>query len=73
MGIFCEISKHFQNVFLMRCKNFLKIHKTNGEKRFSKYVCRWLYCKNSNTIDCDNNNHAICFLILGSLALPGSP
>ena len=59
MGIFCELSKHFQNVFLIRCKNFLKIHKTTGEKSFSKYVCGWLYCKNSNTIDCDDNNHAM--------------
>ena len=30
---FCELSKNFRNVFLMRCKNFLKIQKITGEKK----------------------------------------
>ena len=36
-------------------------------------LCRWLFCKNKNTINCDDNDDAICFLILGRLLLLGSP
>ena len=64
----------FVNFFLMRCKNFLKVHENTGEKMFAKIsLCRWLFRKNNKIINCDNNNHAICFLITGSLFLLGSP
>ena len=32
---FLKISKE---CFLMRCKNFLKVYKSNGEKMFAKYL-----------------------------------
>ena len=54
----------------MRYKNFLKVHKNSGEKIS---LCRWLFRKNNNTINCDDNENAICFLILGRLLLLGSP
>ena len=37
-GVFCELSKNFRNVFLMRCKNFLKVHKNTGKNMFAKYL-----------------------------------
>ena len=33
---FVDILK--MNVFLMQCKNFLKVHKNTGEKMFAKYL-----------------------------------
>ena len=36
--VFCELSKNFRNVFLMRCKNFLKVHKNTGKNMFAKYL-----------------------------------
>ena len=71
---FCGLSKSFRNVFLMCCKNFLKTHKITGEKKIcSKSLWRWLFRKKHNIINCDDNNHAICFLIKKSLFLLGSP
>ena len=41
----------------MRCKNFLKVHENTGEKMFAKIsLCRWLFRKNNNTINCDDND-----------------
>ena len=34
----CELSKSFRKVFLMCCKNFLKVHKNNSEKMFATYL-----------------------------------
>ena len=52
----------------MHCYNFLKVHKNTGEKYLSAYQC---FVK-TNTINCDDNDDAICFLILGILHLLGS-
>ena len=68
--------------------NFLKISKKrffdamqefskSSQKYWQKNVCwvslcRWLFCK-KKTINCDDNDDAICFLILGHLLLLGSP
>ena len=47
----------FVNFFLMRCKNFLKVHENTGEKMFAKIsLCRWLFRKNNNTIIYDDSN-----------------
>ena len=55
-GVFCELSKNFLNIFLMRCKTFLKVRKNTGEEMFAKISpCRWLFRKN-NTINCDDND-----------------
>ena len=35
---FDELSKNFQNVSSMRCKNFQKVHKNTVEKMFGKYL-----------------------------------
>ena len=35
--VFCELSKDFQ-IFVMCCKNFLKVDKNTGEKMFAKYL-----------------------------------
>ena len=41
----------------MRCKNFLKVHENTGKKLFAKIsLCRWLFRKNNNTINCDDND-----------------
>ena len=69
--VFCELSKDFQ-IFVMCCKNFLKVDKNTGEKMFAKYLSRWLFCKN-NSINCDDNDDATCFLIPGRLLLLDSP
>ena len=37
---FCELFKNFWIVFLMRCKNFLKVHKNTGKNMFAKSLCR---------------------------------
>ena len=68
-GFFCELSKNFRNVFLMHCLNFLKVHKNTSEKMFAKYLRRCLFRKNNNAINCDDNDDAISFLILGPLLL----
>ena len=68
--------------------NFLKISKArfldalqefskSSQKYWRKNVClitlcRWLFRKNNNTFNCDDND-VICFLILGRLLLLGSP
>ena len=57
----------------MRCKNFLKVHKNTGKNMFAKSLCRWLFRKNNDTINCDDNDDAICFLIQGRLLLFDSP
>ena len=49
-GVFCELSKDFWNVFfvffvLMRCKNFLKVHKNTGEKMFLNILLQMAVCK----------------------------
>ena len=36
--VFCELSKNFGNVFLMRCKNLLKVHKNTAKNMFAKYL-----------------------------------
>ena len=69
---FCELSKNFENVSLMRCKSFGKVYKNNVEKMFAKYLCRWLFPGN-NTSNCAENDDVICFLILGHLLLLSSP
>ena len=35
---FCELSKNFRNACLMRCKNFLKIHKIDLQKNW-RWTC----------------------------------
>ena len=42
----------------MRCKTFLEVYKNTGEEMFAKIsLCRWLFRKSNNTINCcDNNN-----------------
>ena len=58
----------------MRCKNFLKVHKNTGKKMFAKYLSAdGCFVKKKKTINCDDNDDAICFLILGGLLLLGSP
>ena len=56
----------------MSCKNFLKVYKNAGEKMFAKSLCGWLFFK-IITINCNDNDNAICFVILGGLLLLGSP
>ena len=48
----------------MRCKNFLKVYKNTVKNMFRK---------NNDTINCDDNDDAICSLVLGPLVLLGSP
>ena len=40
---------------------------------FAKYLSADGCFVKTNTIDCDDNDNAICFLILGRLLLLGSP
>ena len=40
---------------------------------FAKYLSADGCFVKTNTIDCDDNDNAICFLILGCLLLLGSP
>ena len=41
----------------MRCKTFLQVHKNTGEEMFAKIsLCRWMFRKNNNTINCDDND-----------------
>ena len=57
----------------MRCKNFVKVHKNTVKNIFAKYLPADDFRKNNDTINCDDNNDAICFLILGHFLLLGSP
>ena len=57
----------------MRCKNFLKVHKNTGKKMFAEYLSADGCFVKKETINCDDNDDAICFLILGHLLLLGSP
>ena len=47
----------------MCCKNFLKVHKNTGKKMFAKHLSA-MFAKHL-LINCNDNNDAICFLILG--------
>ena len=38
MGIFVNFQKIFGTLFLMRCKNFLKVDKNTGEKNLEMAV-----------------------------------
>ena len=41
----------------MGCKTFLKVHKNTGEEMFAKIsFCRWLFRKNNNTMNYDDND-----------------
>ena len=48
----------------MCCQNFLRVHKNTGEKIFPKYLSADSCFVKTNTINCGDNNNAICFLIL---------
>ena len=67
----CQFCKQFYNKCLfwrtslvttsVKACNFTK-------KRLCKIsLCRWLFCKNNDTINCDDNNDAICSLTLRHL------
>ena len=43
----------------MHYNNFLKVHKNASEKMLAEYFCGCLFCKNNNTINCDDKNGAI--------------
>ena len=67
---FLTISK---NVFF----DALQEYSRSSQKYWRKNVCKislcgWLFRKNNNTINCDHNDDAICFLILGRLLWLGS-
>ena len=65
--------KIFGTFSLMRSKNFLKVHKNTGKNMFAKYLPADDFHKSNDTINCDDNDDAIRFLILGRLLLLGSP
>ena len=48
----------------MRCQNFLKNHKNSGEKIFAKYLPADSCFVKTNATNSDDNDDAICFLIL---------
>ena len=53
----------------MRCQNFLKVHKNTGEKYLSADGC---FVK-TNTINCDDNDDAICFLNIRAFTFTRQP
>ena len=68
---FLKISKE---LFLDALQEFSK----SSQKYWRKNVClislcKWLFRKNNNTFNCDDNGDAICFLIVGRMLLLGSP
>ena len=49
------------------------LHKNTAEKIIAKYLTADGWSVKTNTINCDDKDNAICFLILGRLRLLGSP
>ena len=47
--------------------NFTKMRLHQGHFFVNFLLCRWLFRKINNTINCDDDIHALCLLILGSL------
>ena len=43
----------------MRCKNFLKVYNSTGEKIFAKYLSTDGCFVKTNTINCDDNDTAM--------------
>ena len=68
MDGFCEFSKTFRNVFWYAARVLQKYWR----KKFAKYLSADDCFVKTNTINCDDNNDATCFLILGRLLLLGS-
>ena len=69
----CNFTNIRPNVFWCAARYFLKVHKKTGEKMFAKYLSADGCFVKTNTINCDDNDNAICFLILGRLLLLGRP
>ena len=57
----------------MCCKDFLQVHKNTGKNMFAKYISADDCFVKTMILNCDDNNDAIYFLILGRLLLRGSP
>ena len=57
----------------MRCQNSLKVYKNIGKKMLAKDLSADGCFVKTNTIDFDDNDDAICSLMLGRLLLLGSP
>ena len=43
----------------MRCQDFLKVHKNNGEKIFAKYLSADGCFIKTNTINCNDSDNAM--------------
>ena len=52
---------------------FAKSSQKYWRKKFAKYLSADGCFVKTNTINCDDNDDALCFLILGRLLLQGSP
>ena len=57
----------------MRCQNSLKVYENIGKKMLAKYLSADGCFVKTNIIDFDDNDDAICFLMLGRLLSLGSP
>ena len=67
--VFCELSKTFRNIFWYVARIFYKFTKILAKKALlSADGC---FVK-TNTTNCDDNDDATCFLILGRLLLLGN-
>ena len=63
---------NFPKLFGTYFDALLEFYKKTGEKILLKYLSADDTFVKTNTINCDDNNDATCFLILGRLLLLGS-